>query len=77
MLHLPEAGLLLAADTVVSEVGRLLGPSERHSAGPEAAHDSVGRLSELAIDRVFCYHGGFAEQDSDRLAMIADAEFTG
>ncbi|PSQ59409.1 MBL fold metallo-hydrolase [Halobacteriales archaeon SW_7_71_33] len=76
-LHLPEADLLLAADAVVSEAGRLLGPSERHSADLEAAHESVARLSELTIDRVLCYHGGVAEQGSDRLATIADAELTG
>ncbi len=71
-LHFPDAGLLLAADAVVADDGRLAGPSETHSADVQTALESVGRLADLPVTETLCYHGGHVEAGSDRLAAIAD-----
>jgi glyoxylase-like metal-dependent hydrolase (beta-lactamase superfamily II) len=75
-LYFPEAGLLLAADATVAADGDLQGPSEQHSLDVETALESFAHLGTLDADATLCYHGGYVEAGSDRIAEL-HAELTG
>jgi glyoxylase-like metal-dependent hydrolase (beta-lactamase superfamily II) len=70
-LHFPDEGLLLAGDALVADGEEpLSGPKPEFTPDTETAIASVGRLAELAFDRVLCYHGGAAAVGADRVREI-------
>ena len=71
-IHLPDAGLLLAADALTAPEGRLAGPREEMTPDLASATDAVFELSTLAFDATLCYHGGFVEQGADAVAAVFD-----
>jgi glyoxylase-like metal-dependent hydrolase (beta-lactamase superfamily II) len=72
-LHLPDAGVLLAADATVADEGGLAGPSEQYTLDTDEALDSLAKLSTLDFDRTLCHHGGLVEEGTDRVsALVSD-----
>jgi glyoxylase-like metal-dependent hydrolase (beta-lactamase superfamily II) len=72
-LHLPDAGLLLAADATVADEDGLAGPNPEFTPNMDEAIDSLALLAELDFDRTLCHHGGLVEQGNDRLDEIVAA----
>jgi len=72
-LHFPEAGLLIAADALTADNSGLQGPNEQYTLEMEQALDSARALADLDFDRTLCYHGGFVEQGSERVAELVDS----
>lgn len=66
----PRAGFLVAADALTADEDGLQGPSPEMSEDMDVALESAGRLAELDVERVLCYHGGFVDAGSDRIAEI-------
>lgn len=72
-LHFPEDGLLLAGDALVADGEEpLSGPKPEFTPEMDRALESLERLAALEIDHVVCYHGGYVDRGSDRIAEIAD-----
>lgn len=71
-LHFPDVGLLIAADALIADETGLQGPSEKYTLEMDRALESAGALSELEFDRTLCYHGGFVEEGSDRVAELVE-----
>jgi glyoxylase-like metal-dependent hydrolase (beta-lactamase superfamily II) len=71
-LHLPEQGLLIAADALIAEDGRLGGPIPEATPDEATAASSVGTLASLDVDRTLCYHGGLVEAGTAELAALRD-----
>ncbi len=71
-LHFPGERLLVAGDALTAEDG-LAGPKPEFTPDLDRATESVGHLADLDVDRVLCYHGGFVEAGSDRIAEIRDS----
>ena len=67
--YLPEAKVLVAADAMVSEDG-LAGPKEVYTPDMDTAVESVGRLADLDVETVVCYHGGAVEATGEDVAAI-------
>ncbi|WP_435066015.1 MBL fold metallo-hydrolase [Halobaculum sp. EA56] len=72
-LHFPEARLLLAADALRSDTGELSGPSERFTPDFETATRSVGRLAELDVRTVHCFHGGTIDAGTDDIERVYES----
>lgn len=68
-LHFPESGLLVAGDALTAEDG-LAGPKPEFTLDMDEAAVSVGRLADLDVDGVVCYHGGYVEADSEEVRSI-------
>ena len=66
----PEARFLVAADALTADEDGLQGPSPEMSEDMDVALESAGRLAELDVERVLCFHGGFVEAGSDRIAEV-------
>jgi glyoxylase-like metal-dependent hydrolase (beta-lactamase superfamily II) len=66
----PEAGFLVAADALTADEDGLQGPSPEMSEEMDVALESAGRLAELDVERVLCYHGGFVDAGNDRIAEV-------
>jgi len=66
----PEAGFLVAADALTADDEGLQGPSPEMSEDMDVALESAGRLAELDVERTLCYHGGFVDAGSDRIAEV-------
>ncbi|MOA30909.1 putative metallo-hydrolase YflN [compost metagenome] len=49
---------LIAADALIVEAGRLLGPTPHFCVDPQLALQSLQTFTEYDIDHVICYHGG-------------------
>jgi glyoxylase-like metal-dependent hydrolase (beta-lactamase superfamily II) len=71
-LHLPDAGLLLAADALTAVEGSLQGPSERYTPDMRAALESMQGLATRTFDRTLCYHGGVVDEGADSVAELAE-----
>jgi glyoxylase-like metal-dependent hydrolase (beta-lactamase superfamily II) len=63
-LYLERTRTVIAGDALTSEDGRLQGPSERATSDMPEAVRSVGRLAELDVDAIVCYHGGVVDDDA-------------
>lgn len=72
-LYFPETGLLVAGDALTAPEGDLAGPSEQFTPKMDEAAESVGRLADLDVDGIVCYHGGYVEGGADRIREIADS----
>ncbi len=69
--HFPDHDLLLAGDALVADGSEpLSGPKPEFTPDMERATESVGRLADLAVEQVVCFHGGHVEAGSERLAEI-------
>jgi glyoxylase-like metal-dependent hydrolase (beta-lactamase superfamily II) len=73
-LYFPDERLLVAADALTADDGVLQGPRPEMTEDVALALESVGRLAELDVDHVVCYHGGAVGAGSDRIAEIAAGE---
>ena len=71
-LHFPAADLLLAGDALTSADGDLRPPSERFTPDVAEATRSVGRLTELAVARTHCYHGGPTDEGTAAIQRVYD-----
>ena len=70
--HVPDAGVLLAADASVAEDGELVGPDERFTPDMDRALDSLDRLADLAFTDVLCFHGGHVEASPEDVAALVE-----
>lgn len=68
--HFPEAGLLVSADALNVVDGELVGPREDATPDLETAWESVARLAELSFDETYCFHGGYVDAGSERVAEL-------
>lgn len=66
----PEARFLVAGDALTADEDGLQGPSPEMSEDMDVALESAGRLAELDVERILCYHGGFVEAGADRIAEV-------
>ncbi|AEN06545.1 MBL fold metallo-hydrolase [Halolamina sp.] len=71
-LYLPEEQLLIAGDALTAADGELHGPAEQHTPEMTQAMESVAKLGELDVEHAICFHGGYAEQGSERIRELAD-----
>ncbi|WP_302082556.1 MBL fold metallo-hydrolase [Salinibaculum rarum] len=71
-LHLPDAGVLLAADATVADEDGLAGPDERFTLDMDEALESLAKLATLEFDRTLCHHGGLVDEGTSRLAALVD-----
>ncbi|EMA41178.1 MBL fold metallo-hydrolase [Halobiforma nitratireducens] len=70
-LYFPESEVLLAGDALVADGDvPLEGPKPEYTLDMDRAIESVGDLAALEIDGVVCYHGGYAEAGTERLAEL-------
>lgn len=69
--HFPDHDLLLAGDALVADGPEpVSGPKPEFTPDMERATESVGRLADLEVEQVVCFHGGHVEAGSERLAEI-------
>lgn len=73
-VYLPDERLLVAADALTATEEGLQGPRAEMTEDMPLALASVEKLAELDIDHVVCFHGGYVEEGSDRLAEIAASD---
>ncbi|AGB38353.1 MBL fold metallo-hydrolase [Natronococcus occultus] len=70
-VHFSDHDLLLAGDALVADGSApLSGPKPEFTPEMERAAESVGRLADLDVEQVVCFHGGHAEADDERIAEI-------
>ena len=69
-VYLPDERLLVAADALTVDEDGLVGPRPDMSENMDEALTSVEHLAGLDVARTLCYHGGFVEAGSDRIAEI-------
>lgn len=68
-----DTGLLLAGDALVADGDTALaGPKPEFTPDMDRALESVADLATLEIDGVVCYHGGYVEEGTARIAAIAE-----
>lgn len=61
-LFFPEGGLLLAGDALVADGEEpISGPKPEYTPEMDRALESVGRLADLDVEHVVCYHGGYVD----------------
>jgi glyoxylase-like metal-dependent hydrolase (beta-lactamase superfamily II) len=63
-VYAERTGTLIAGDALTAADGRLLGPSAAGTRDMPAARASVGRLAELDVRAIVCYHGGVVVDDA-------------
>ncbi|MFC5368707.1 MBL fold metallo-hydrolase [Salinirubrum litoreum] len=68
--HFPDAELLVSADALNVVDGELVGPREDATPDLDTAWGSVGRLADLDFDETFCFHGGYVDAGSERVAEL-------
>jgi glyoxylase-like metal-dependent hydrolase (beta-lactamase superfamily II) len=66
----PEARFLVAADALTADEDGLQGPNPDATGDMDVALESAGRLAELDVERILCYHGGFVDAGNDRIAEV-------
>lgn len=63
---------LIAADALIVENDRLLGPVPQYCMDPVLAKQSIKKLTEYDIGTVICYHGGlYTDRVNERLLELA------
>lgn len=59
-----------SSSELCSDGNALSGPKPEFTPDMERAIESVGRLAELDVGHTLCYHGGYVDEGSDRIAEI-------
>lgn len=73
-LYLERTGTLISGDALTASEGQLMGPNEGATPDMAAAGQSVGKLAELDVRAVVCYHGGAVQADAhEQLRRVAEA----
>ncbi len=72
-LHIPDAGLVFAADAVVAQNGELVGPNEEFTLDMDTALDSLETLADREFGRILCFHGGLVEADAMQLLDVTES----
>jgi glyoxylase-like metal-dependent hydrolase (beta-lactamase superfamily II) len=68
--HFPDAGLLVSADALNVVDDELVGPREDVTPDLDTAWESVERLARLDFSKTYCFHGGYVDAGSERLAEL-------
>ena len=63
-LYLEQPKVLIAGDALTAEGGTLHGPNPAMTLDMPAALESLGRLADLELDTIVCYHGGVVDEDA-------------
>lgn len=63
-LYLERSGTVIAGDALTAGEGRLNGPNPNATSDMATAARSVGKLAELEVQAIVCYHGGVVEDDA-------------
>lgn len=71
-VHFPEAQFLRAGDALTADDSGLQSPDEGFTEDWDRALESAAELAALDVDSTLCFHGGFVEAGSDRIAEIAE-----
>jgi glyoxylase-like metal-dependent hydrolase (beta-lactamase superfamily II) len=69
-VYLPDEKLLLAGDALGLYGDTLDAPEPEVTMDTEQALESVGKLADLDIDHILCYHGGYTDEGTERLEEI-------
>lgn len=69
-LYVPAETLLLAADALNVVDDDLVGRREDVTPDFETAWESVETLGALEIDHAYCFHGGYVEAGTGRIAEL-------
>lgn len=70
-----EDGVLVAGDALNADHGKLNGPNPKYTDDMATARAAAGRLLDLPIKKISCYHGGeVILRIKERLAAIAAGE---
>lgn len=69
--YLPDEKLLVAADALTTDGDTLRGPPEGYTLDEPRAMESVGRLGELDVEHVVCFHGGYVKSGTERIRDLA------
>ena len=64
-LYLEGPRVLVAGDALTAEEGHLNGPNPPVTLDMDEASRSVGRLAELDVETIVCYHGGVVNEDAN------------
>lgn len=67
----PDAGFLLAADALTANEDGLQPPNEGFTEEMGRALESAADLADLGVESTLCFHGGYVDAGSDRIAEIA------
>lgn len=68
--YFPEAELLVTADALNAEDGRLVGPREGATPELDTAWESVEELADREISHALCFHGGYVEDGTERVEEL-------
>ena len=71
--HLPEAGLLIAGDALRAEDGEVVGPADHFTPDMAEATRSAGRLAELDVETVHCFHGGTVSATAEDVEAVSES----
>ena len=75
-LYLEGPRVLVAGDALTAEEGHLNGPNPPVTLDMEEAARSVGRLAELDVETIVCYHGGVVNKDANgQLRRVIEESF--
>jgi glyoxylase-like metal-dependent hydrolase (beta-lactamase superfamily II) len=73
-LYLERTGALISGDALTASEGRLMGPNEGATPDMAAAGQSIGKLADLDVRAIVCYHGGVLQEDThEQLRRVAEA----
>jgi len=64
-LYLEGPRVLVAGDALTAEEGHLNGPNPPVTLDMDEAARSVGRLAELEVETIVCYHGGVVNENAN------------
>jgi len=64
-LYLEHSKILIAGDALTASEGQLMGPNVGATSDMPRASQSVGRLAELDVQTIICYHGGVVSEDAN------------
>lgn len=67
----PDAGFLLAGDALTADEDGLQPPNEGFTEDVDRALASAADLADLGVESTLCFHGGYVDAGSDRIAEIA------
>jgi glyoxylase-like metal-dependent hydrolase (beta-lactamase superfamily II) len=71
-LYHKRSKTLIAADAMVVEAGKLLGPTPEYTLDLKSAMESLKKFTAFDIESVICYHGGvFKDNPNQRIAELA------